>query len=52
MSTSDEAKEISRVADGVVVGSLFVKTIETATEEGDLLPRLVEQVASLKAAIS
>lgn len=52
ISTSDEAKEISRVADGVVVGSLFVKTIETATEEGDLLPRLVEQVASLKAAIS
>ena len=52
ISTCEEAKEISRVADGVVVGSLFVKTIETAGEEVDIFPRLAEQVANLKLAVS
>ncbi len=51
ISTGEEAKEICRAADGVVIGSLFVKTIETATEEGTLLPRLSQQVANLKATI-
>jgi len=39
------------VADGIIVGSLFVKTIETAYEEEDFLPRLSRQAANLKAAI-
>ncbi len=51
ISTCEQAKEISRAADGIVVGSLFVKTIETASEAEPFLPRLAEQVASLKAAI-
>ena len=52
ISTGEEAKAISRVADGVVVGSLFVKTMEMDAGEGNLLPRLAEQVAGLKLAIS
>jgi tryptophan synthase alpha chain len=51
ISTGEEAKEVCRTADGVVVGSLFVKTIETSSEEGTLLPRLSQQVSSLKGAI-
>jgi tryptophan synthase alpha chain len=51
ISTGEEAKAVSRVADGVVVGSLFVKTIETAKQEADILPILYQQTASLKAAI-
>lgn len=49
--TGAEAKEICRAADGVVVGSLFVETIEMSYEEGDMLQRLASQVDSLKKAI-
>jgi len=35
-----------------VIGSLFVKTIETAGEGDSFIPRLTEQVANLKLAIS
>ena len=51
ISTTDEAREISRVADGIIVGSLLVKIIETASEGASFLPKLSQQVMSLKEAL-
>ena len=51
ISNESEAKEISRVADGVIIGSLFVKTIATASDDPHYLERLSSQVASFKKAL-
>jgi tryptophan synthase alpha chain len=48
ISNESEAKEIARSADGIIVGSLFVKIIETASEDDRYLNRLSKQTASLK----
>ncbi len=49
--TPEEAKEMSRAADGVIVGSALVKIIETAPNDPAYLSRLSGLVSSLKAAI-
>ena len=51
ISTAVAAREVSRYADGVVVGSALVKIIETASEGASYLPDLSRQVASLKEAL-
>jgi tryptophan synthase alpha chain len=47
ISTADQAAEVGRVADGVVVGSTFVKAIES-TPEGELLDRIERMARDLK----
>lgn len=51
ISTPEEAKEMSRAADGIIVGSALVKIIETAQNDPAYLSRLSGRVSSLKAAI-
>jgi len=51
ISTIEEAMAISRLSDGIIVGSMLVKIIETATEGGSFLTRLSQQVALLSEAI-
>ncbi|HLG23116.1 MAG TPA: tryptophan synthase subunit alpha [Candidatus Manganitrophaceae bacterium] len=51
VSTPEEAKEMAQVADGVIVGSAFVKIIETASGDPHYLSRLTEFASSLKKSI-
>lgn len=51
ISTPEEAGEIAQVADGIIVGSAFVKIIETASTDRAYLERLTGLVSSLKKAI-
>jgi tryptophan synthase alpha chain len=53
ISTPEQARAVAQFADGVVVGSAAVRTIEKAKAEGrDPVPDLEAYVASLKAALS
>jgi tryptophan synthase alpha chain len=51
ISTPEQAKEVSRVADGVIVGSAIVKIIEENQEDSDLVSRVGDFVSSLAAAL-
>ncbi|MEK7702347.1 MAG: tryptophan synthase subunit alpha [Nitrospirota bacterium] len=51
ISNEAEAKEISRISDGVIIGSLFVKTIETAPHDPLYLERLSQQTIAFKKAL-
>lgn len=50
ISTPDQVRAVAPAADGVVVGSAFVKVIEEYLESDDLLEKLAEKVSGLKAA--
>jgi tryptophan synthase alpha chain len=52
ISTPDQAREVARHAEGVVVGSALVKVIEQYGRSPELIPRVREFVAGLKAGIS
>jgi len=43
---------MSRIADGVVIGSAFERTIETHLDDPGLADRMAQQVASYKRAMS
>jgi len=47
VSTAEQVKEVSRVADGVIVGSAIVKIIEENPEASDLVNRVGDFVSSL-----
>ncbi|MCP4849225.1 MAG: tryptophan synthase subunit alpha [Verrucomicrobiaceae bacterium] len=47
ISTPEHSSEIAKVADGVVVGSAIVKTIEKHSESGDLFDRVYQFVKPL-----
>jgi tryptophan synthase alpha chain len=51
ISTPEEARAISRLADGVIVGSQLVRIIATASEDPAYLARLSKQVSAFKEAI-
>jgi len=51
ISTPEQAKEVSRFADGVIVGSAIVKIIEEHVGSADLVSRAGEFVASLSGAL-
>lgn len=51
ISTPEDAKAMAEAADGIIVGSALVKTIEAAANEPAHLSRLSELIASLKAAV-
>jgi len=51
ISTAEQAKEISRFADGVIVGSAIVKMIEAGAGNGSLVDRVGNFVSSLAAAL-
>ena len=51
ISTPEQAKEVSRFADGVIVGSAIVKIIEGNVGSPDLVSRVGEFVASLSGAL-
>ena len=51
ISTPEQAKEVSRFAEGVIVGSAIVKIIEENAGNPDLVPRVGEFVASLSGAL-
>jgi tryptophan synthase alpha chain len=50
ISTPDDVRSLAPMADGVVVGSAFVKVIEENLGTDGLLDKLAEKVAGLKAA--
>jgi tryptophan synthase alpha chain len=50
ISTPEQAKEVSRFADGIIVGSAIVKIMEEAWGEKDMMQRVEDFVASLAAA--
>jgi tryptophan synthase alpha chain len=47
ISTPEQVKEVSRIADGVIVGSAIVKMIEEHPEGSDLVNRVGDFVSSL-----
>jgi tryptophan synthase alpha chain len=49
ISTPAQAAEVGRAADGVIVGSAIVRLIEQHRDTADLLPRVGDFIASLKA---
>jgi len=51
ISTPDQAREVGRFADGVIVGSALVKIIEEDPRKESLLPRMEAFIASLSAAL-
>jgi len=51
ISSPEDAKALSREADGVIVGSALVRIIETASENPDYLFQLTDLVSSLKETI-
>jgi tryptophan synthase alpha chain len=51
ISTPEQAREVSRIADGVIVGSAIVKLIEENREETDMVRRVGSFVASLAEAL-
>ena len=50
ISTPEQAKEVSRFADGIIVGSAIVKIVEEALGEKDMIQRVETFIASLAAA--
>ena len=52
ISTPEQVKEVSRVADGVIVGSAIVKLIEENLEQPDLVIRVGGFVSSLAKALT
>jgi tryptophan synthase alpha chain len=50
ISTPEQVRMVSRVADGVIVGSAIVSLLEQTAETPDQLQRVGDYVASLKAA--
>lgn len=50
ISTADDVKSIAQVADGVVIGSAFERTIENNSDDPDLSSILSEQVRQYKKA--
>jgi tryptophan synthase alpha chain len=51
ISTPDQAAQVARLADGVVIGSAFVRFIEQHQDEADLPARLEEFTQPIAAAI-
>jgi tryptophan synthase alpha chain len=51
ISTPEQVKEVSRIADGVIVGSAVVKMIEENLKEPDMVTRLGDFVLSLARAL-
>jgi len=51
ISTPDQAREVARLAQGVVVGSALVKVIEKYGRSPELIPRVREFAARLKAGV-
>jgi len=51
ISTPDQAKEVSRFADGVIVGSAVVKIVEEEGKNDKLAERVGVFISSLAAAI-
>jgi tryptophan synthase alpha chain len=51
ISTPDQVKEVSRLADGVIVGSAIVKIIEENREDPDLISKVGDFVGSLVGAL-
>jgi tryptophan synthase alpha chain len=49
MSTPEQAGEVGRAADGVFVGSASVRVVELSGSSAELLPRVGDFIASLKA---
>lgn len=49
IGTPEQAAEVGRVADGVIVGSAIVRLVEQHGGSPDLLPRVGDFIASLKA---
>jgi tryptophan synthase alpha chain len=49
ISTPAQAAEVGRAADGVIVGSAIVRLVEQYGTSADLLPRVGDFIASLKA---
>jgi tryptophan synthase alpha chain len=52
ISTPEDVASMSRIADGVVIGSAFERTIETHLDDPGLADRMAQQVASYKRAMS
>ena len=52
ISTPEQVKEVSRIADGVIVGSAIVKLIEENREGSDLVNRVGDFVSSLSGALA
>jgi tryptophan synthase alpha chain len=51
ISTAEQVKAVSRIADGVIVGSAIVKIIEENLKHPDLVNRVGSFVASLASAL-
>jgi tryptophan synthase alpha chain len=51
VSTAEQVKEVSRIADGVIVGSAIVKIMEENLESCDLVNRVGDFVSSLAEAL-
>jgi tryptophan synthase alpha chain len=51
ISTPAQAAEVGRVADGVVVGSAIVRLVEQYGASPELLPRVGDFIAALKAGL-
>ena len=51
VATPDDAANVAKIADGVIVGSAIVKLIESCREGRDMIGEVVEFVKSLKAAM-
>ncbi len=51
ISTPEQAKEVSRIADGVIVGSAIVKQIEENLKRPDLVTKVGDFVSSLAGAL-
>jgi tryptophan synthase alpha chain len=51
ISTPEQAAEIGRAADGVIVGSAIVRLVERYGTSAELLPRVGDFIASLKAGL-
>jgi tryptophan synthase alpha chain len=50
ISTAADVAAIAAIADGVVIGSAFERTIENNIDRPDLADRIAEQVRDYKAA--
>lgn len=52
ISTPAQAKEISKIADGVIVGSAIIKKIEANYGKKDFLPQIAQLISSLRKSVS
>ncbi|MDH5641499.1 MAG: tryptophan synthase subunit alpha [Nitrospira sp.] len=52
VATPEDAARVSKVADGVIVGSAIVRLIESCQQDRDMIGEVVEFVRSLKAAMA